>query len=102
MDALVVQTDVISTARREGLYDGRLEGLAEGMAKGRAEGLEAGRAEGRAEGLEAGRAEGRAEGLEAGRAEEKRAIARSLKGLGLPVADICRSTGLPAEEVEEL
>ena len=90
MDALVVQTDVISTARREGLYDGRLEGLAEGMAKGRAEGLEA------------GRAEGRAEGLEAGRAEEKRAIARSLKGLGLPVADICRSTGLPAEEVEEL
>ena len=102
MDALVVQTDVISTARREGLYDGRLEGLAEGMAKGRAEGLEAGRAEG----LEAGRAEGleagRAEGLEAGRAEEKRAIARSLKGLGLSVADICRSTGLSADEVEGL
>lgn len=94
MDALVVQTDVISTARREGLYDGRLEGLAEGMAKGRAEGLEAGRAEG----LEAGRAEGREEG----RAEEKRAIARSLKGLGLPVADICRSTGLSADEVEGL
>ena len=35
IDAIVVQTDVITTAKREGLYEGRAEGLAEGLAEGR-------------------------------------------------------------------
>lgn len=90
LDALVVQTDVISTARRLGQYDGHQEGLEEGMRKG----LE----QGREEGLE----QGRAEGEEKGRADEKRAIAQNLKQLGLDAADICRSTGLTPEEVERL
>ena len=46
------------------------------------------------EGEEKGRAEGRAEGI----AE----VARNLKSLGLPVADIVKATGLTPEEIEAL
>lgn len=35
LDAIVVQTDVITTAKREGLYEGRMEGRAEGLAEGK-------------------------------------------------------------------
>lgn len=35
LDAIVVQTDVITTAKREGFYEGRMEGRAEGLAEGK-------------------------------------------------------------------
>lgn len=37
MDNIMVQNDVLDTAREEGLAEGRAEGLAEGLAEGRAE-----------------------------------------------------------------
>ena len=59
LNAVMIQNDVLNTAKLEG----RAEGREEGRAEGRAEGREEGRAEGREEGREEGRAEGRAEGL---------------------------------------
>ena len=76
--AMMIQNDVLSTAREEGLAEGRAKGIAEG----------------RAEGI----AEGRAEGIAEGRAE----IARNLKGMGMSVADIVKATGLSEEEVRSV
>ena len=46
--------------------------------------------------------EGREKGLAEGRAEEKQGIARNLKQMGLPIADIIKATGLSAEEIDSL
>ncbi len=57
-------------------------------------------------GIERGRAEGRkagiAEGHAAGRKESTREIARNLKALRLPIAQISEATGLSAAEIEAL
>ena len=58
--------------------------------------------EGRAEGLAEGRAEGRAEGLEQGRMEERLSTARNLKKLGIAPDTIAQATGLSLEEIEKL
>ena len=79
---IMIQNDVLNTAKLEG----RAEGLAEG----------------RAEGLEQGRAEGRAEGLEQGRMEERLSTARNLKKLGIAPDTIAQATGLGLEEIEKL
>ena len=79
MDDIMVQNDVLETAKREGLAEGR----AEGLAKGREEGL--------AKGLVKGREEGRAEGI--------LSTARNLKSMGLSVADIQKATGLSEAEI---
>ena len=78
INAIMIQNDVLSTAKQEGLEEGR--------------------AEGRAEGLEEGRAEGRAEG------EKKKAldVALNLKSMGLSVEMIVKATGLSVGEVEQL
>ena len=60
--------------------------LLEGMEKGMEEGIEKGRAEGRAEGRE----------------ERSAEIARSLKKMGLPTADIAAATGLTVEDIAVL
>ena len=83
---IMIQNDVMDTARLEGLA----EGLAKGLEEGRAEGLE----EGMAKGLEEGRAEGKhLQNME---------NARNLKRLGVPVETISQATGLSIEEIEEL
>ena len=79
---IMIQNDVLNTAKLEG----RAEGLAEG----------------RAEGLEQGREEGRAEGLEQGRMEERLSTARNLKKLGIAPDTIAQATGLGLEEIEKL
>ena len=94
MDDIMVQNDVLDTAKMEG----RAEGLEEGRAEGRAEGLE----EGRAAGLEEGRAEGRAEGLEEGVQKKALEVAKNLKSMGLSIQDIQRVTGLSKDEIESL
>ena len=57
-------------------------------------------------GIERGRAEGRkagiAEGHAAGRKESTREIARNLKALRLPIAQISEATGLSTAEIEAL
>ena len=78
----MIQNDVLGTAKLEGLQEGREEGLQEGREKG----------------LQEGRLEGRLEG----RQEEKRAIARNMKALNLPVETITQISGLTREEIEQL
>ena len=82
LNAIMIQNDVLSTAKLEGLTEGRSKGLAEG----------------RAEGL----AEGRAEGLAEGRAEGILSTARNLKAMGLSMEDISRATGLSKEDILKL
>lgn len=55
--------------------------------------------DGRAEGLAEGRAEGRAEGLAEGREEERRKIVARLKELGLSVSEIAKATGISEREI---
>ena len=85
MDDIMVQNDVLDTAKMEG----RAEGLAEGLAEGRAEGL----AEGMAKGHEKGLAEGREAAI--------LAMARRMKEKGMPLADIAEMTGLSVAELEK-
>jgi predicted transposase/invertase (TIGR01784 family) len=82
LNAVMIQNDVLMTARLEG----QAEGWAEGRAKGHAE----------------GRAEGHAEGRAEGRAEERLANARSLRANGVPIEVIAKSLGLTSEEIEAL
>lgn len=102
IDTIMVQNDVLDTAREEGLA----EGLEEGKKIGRAEGLEEGRAEGRAEGKAEGRAEGRAEGLaeglEEGKAEERRNTALKMISMGMSNEIIISLTGLSEKELNSL
>lgn len=86
MDDIMVQNDVLDTAKMEGRAEGRAEGLEEG----------------RAAGLEEGRAEGRAEGLEEGVQKKALEVAKNLKSMGLSTQDIQRVTGLSKDEIESL
>ena len=86
LNAIMIQNDVLSTAKLAGLTEGRSKGLAEGRAEGRAEGL----------------AEGRAEGLAEGRAEGILSTARNLKAMGLSMEDISSATGLSKEDIVKL
>ena len=90
LDNIMVQNDVLDTAKLEG----REEGLKEGIIVGREKG--------RAEGLEEGRKEGRTEGLEEGKTEACLANARKMKQKGYPSEDIAEITGLTEEEIAEL
>lgn len=56
------------------------------------------REEGRLEGIE----EGKEKGIAEGRAKERRANARKLKALGVPIATIAEGTGLSEEEISRL
>ena len=78
LSAMMIQNDVLDTAKLEGRIEGRAEGRAEGLA------------------------EGRAEGLAEGRAEERLQNARSMKSLGVSPAIISQVTGLSLEEIEGL
>lgn len=82
LSAVMIQNDVLDSAKLEGRLEGRAEGLEEGRAEGRAEGLE--------------------EGLEQGRVEERMTNARNLKQLGVPVDVIAQATGLSQEEIDTL
>ena len=86
MDDIMVQNDVLDTAKTEGFAEGRAEGRAEGIAEGRAE----------------GRAEGIAEGLTKGAMTEKVATIKRLKALGLDNATIATATDLTTNEVARL
>ena len=83
IDAIMIQNDVLGTAREEGLQEGREEGLQEG--------------------LQEGREEGRKEGLQEGRKESKITIGRNMKNvLNLPDETIAQISGLPIDEIKKL
>ncbi len=80
VNAVMIQNDVLGTAK--------MEGIAEGKKKGREEGLK----EGREAGLEEGRSEAHGNLLK---------TARKLKAMGLSVGDIAEATGLSEKNVEK-
>ena len=75
---VMIQNDVLDTAKLEG----RIEGLAEGRAEGRAEGL--------------------AEGEAKGKLEERIRNAKSMKSLGIDCSIISQVTGLSTDEIEKI
>lgn len=90
VDAIMIQNDVLGTAKLEGLVEGRMKGLEEG------------RVEGREKGLEEGRVEGREEGLVKGEEKGILKVARNMKEKNMPMDIIIQMTGLTAEDIERL
>ncbi len=74
VDAIMIQNDVLGTAKLEGRIEGRIEGRVEGKAEGLIEGEEKGVVK----------------------------VARNMKKLGIPLDSIVLSTGLTIEEIERL
>lgn len=86
INAVMIQNDVLGTAKLEGLAEGRAEGRAEGVAIGKEE----------------GRAEGRALGLAEGEKKKQVEIARNMKLVGIAGETIRQVTGLTEEEIDAL
>ena len=82
LDAIMIQNDVIDTAKLKGRIEGKAEGIAEGEAKGKAEGI--------------------AEGKDIGIAESMRQVASKMKDTGVGVATIAKCTGLSEEIIRSL
>ena len=82
LNAIMIQNDVLNTAKMEGRAEGRLEGREEGRLEGREE--------------------GRLEGREEGRLEERLSNARNFKKMGVSPDIIAQATGLSLEEIENL
>lgn len=94
INAIMIQNDVLDSAKLEGLQEGRQKGLQEGLEKGLQEGLEKGLQEGLEKGLQ--------EGLQEGIREGVFAVAKKLKNMGLPLDEIIKATGMDKETVEAL
>ena len=94
IDAVMIQNDVLSTAKLEGHEEGHQLGLEEGRQRGLKEGLE--------KGIERGIERGIEKGIEQGIEKEKTITARKLKSLNIPVDTIMQVTGLSSEEIEKL
>lgn len=88
VNAIMIQNDVLGSAKLEGHAEGHAEGLTEGLQKGLQEGLQ----EGLQKGLE--------QGLEKGRVEGQKVIAHKMKLKGLSIQDIIDLTGLSKEDIE--
>ena len=78
LSAVMIQNDVLDTAKLEGRIEGRAEGLAEGLA------------------------EGRVKGLTEGRVKEKLENAKRMKDKGCAIDFIAEITGLSLVEIEQL
>lgn len=74
LSAIMIQNDVLDSAKLEGRMEGRMEGRTEGRMEGRIEGQK----------------------------EGKIAIARNLKKMGLSIEMIIQATGLSTEEIKNL
>lgn len=86
LSAIMIQNDVLDSAKLEGLIEGRMEGRMEGLLEGKIE----------------GKIEGIQEGLEKGEKKKQVEIARNLKKMDLPTETIVRATGLSVEEIEQI
>ena len=82
VDAIMIQNDVLGTAKFEGLMEGRMEG--------------------REEGIEEGREEGRMEGRIEGEKKKQLEIARTMKTDGISTDVIAKYTGVSPTEIEAL
>ena len=88
MDNIMVQNDVLDTARDEGLAEGLQQGLEQGLEQGLRQGLEQGLEQGLRQGLEQGRAEGVA------------SVVKNLIRTGMDVDVVSAATGLSAQEID--
>lgn len=84
INAVMIQNDVLGTARIEGHTEGFIEGHLEGHL----------------EGMKEGREKGRMEGREEGRMEERIEIAKAMLAKGIGIEMISELTGLPTEEIK--
>lgn len=82
LDAVMIQNDVLSTAREEGLEEGIEEGMRQGMEKGMEKGME--------------------EGMKEGMKKEKFLLAANFKKQGVAIDAIAQCTGLSIKEIEAL
>ncbi len=80
MDNIMVQNDVLDTARDEGLAEGLQQGLEQGLRQGLRQGLE--------------------QGLEQGRAEGVASVVKNLIRSGMDVDVVSAATGLSAQEID--
>lgn len=86
LDTIMVQNDVLDTAKEEGLAEGREVGLAEGREVGLAEGL----------------AKGRAEGIEKGIAKGRGVVAQKMIAAGMDDDMIASLTELSLQEITDI
>lgn len=78
LNAMLIQNDVLDSAKLEG----KIEGIREGKIEGVKEGME--------------------KGIEEGKARRNREIAQHMKSLGIPTEQIMQITGLSEEEIEQI
>ena len=110
IDSVMIQNDVLESARDEGLAQGMAQGMAQGIEKGIAQGIEKGMAQGIekgiAQGIEKGIAQGIekgiAKGIEQGAQREKIALAKKLIAKGLSIPEISEITNLSTKDLQEL
>ena len=110
IDSVMIQNDVLESARDEGLAQGMAQGMAQGIEKGMAQGIEKGMAQGIekgiAQGIEKGIAQGIekgiAKGIEQGAQREKIALAKKLIAKGLSIPEISEITNLSTKDLQEL
>lgn len=78
LNAMLIQNDVLDSAKLEG----KIEGIREGKIEGIKEGME--------------------KGIEEGKARRNREIAQHMKSLGIPTEQIMQITGLSEEEIGQI
>ena len=94
IDSVMIQNDVLESARDEGLAQGMAQGMAQGIEKGMAQGIEKVMAQGIEKGI--------AQGIEQGAQREKIALAKKLIAKGLSIPEISEITNLSTKDLQEL
>ena len=102
IDSVMIQNDVLESARDEGLAQGMAQGMAQGIEKGMAQGIEKGMAQGIEKGIAQGIEKGIAQGIEQGAQREKIALAKKLIAKGLSIPEISEITNLSTKDLQEL
>lgn len=102
IDSVMIQNDVLESARDEGLAQGMAQGIAQGIEKGMAQGIEKGMAQGIEKGIAQGIEKGIAKGIEQGAQREKIALAKKLIAKGLSIPEISEITNLSTKDLQEL
>ena len=97
IDSVMIQNDVLESARDEGLAQGMAQGMAQGIEKGMAQGIE----KGMAQGIEKGMAQGIEKGMAQGALREKLFLAKKLLDKGLSLQEVSELTNLPVDELQE-
>jgi len=104
--AVVDERILREAATKKGYNEGMQKGIEEGMQKGIEEGMQKGIEEGMQKGIKEGMQKGIKEGMQKGIKEGMQKglylVARNMKQMELPIADIAKATGLSEEEIAEL